>query len=416
MDETANLSLPYIMPQQAQKFVTHNDALRDLDSIVQLSVLDRDLATPPPSPADGDRYLVAASPTDAWAGHDGAVAAWQDGLWLFYAPRPGWRVWVADEAVLITWTGAAWLVTGQSINPAPMVGVVATADTGNRLAVKSNGVLFADDDVTPGTGDMRITVSKAAAANDVCLSLENGFSPRALLGLIGDDNLTIKVSPDGATYYGALTIDNASGHVAMGGAGTPTAQLTINANSAALPAPATGTMLHLGNADAKSSRIVVDAFGDGTVSPNVTFRHARGTAASPSAVQTNDQIMNVAAFGYGATGYSATTRGGFIAWAAENWSDTAQGTYFTIMTTANGTTGAAERLRINNDGSLLMGAGSQMIFNGGGIVCLRSYTVASLPSAATAGQLIYVSNGTSNKRLAVSDGTNWRFPDGAIVS
>ncbi|HSX00804.1 MAG TPA: hypothetical protein VLF67_01060, partial [Candidatus Saccharimonas sp.] len=47
---------------------------------------------------------------------------------------------------------------------------------------------------------------------------------------------------------------------------------------------------------------------------------------------------------------------------------------------------------------------------------LRSYTVATVPSASVAGMLIYVSDGTSNKRLAVSDGTNWRWPDGAIVS
>lgn len=47
---------------------------------------------------------------------------------------------------------------------------------------------------------------------------------------------------------------------------------------------------------------------------------------------------------------------------------------------------------------------------------LKSYTVAGLPAAGSAGQYIYVSNGTTNKRFAVSDGTNWRFPDGAIVS
>ena len=34
MDQTTHLSLPYIMPQQAQKHVTHNEALRDLDAIV----------------------------------------------------------------------------------------------------------------------------------------------------------------------------------------------------------------------------------------------------------------------------------------------------------------------------------------------------------------------------------------------
>ncbi len=51
------------------------------------------------------------------------------------------------------------------------------------------------------------------------------------------------------------------------------------------------------------------------------------------------------------------------------------------------------------------------------IPILRSYTVGTLPAAgANTSGLIYVSNGTANKRLAVSDGTNWRWPDGAIVS
>lgn len=48
---------------------------------------------------------------------------------------------------------------------------------------------------------------------------------------------------------------------------------------------------------------------------------------------------------------------------------------------------------------------------------LPSYTVATVPSAATYVRgMIYVSDGASNKRMAISDGTNWRFPDGAIVS
>lgn len=49
------------------------------------------------------------------------------------------------------------------------------------------------------------------------------------------------------------------------------------------------------------------------------------------------------------------------------------------------------------------------------IPVLPGYTVGTLPSATAAG-LIYVSNGTGSKRLAVSDGTNWRWPDGTIVS
>ena len=59
-DATTHLLLPYILAAQAQKHVTHNEALRLLDGLVQLSVLDRDLTAPPGSPADGDRYIVAS--------------------------------------------------------------------------------------------------------------------------------------------------------------------------------------------------------------------------------------------------------------------------------------------------------------------------------------------------------------------
>ncbi|WP_049974544.1 right-handed parallel beta-helix repeat-containing protein [Azospirillum sp. B4] len=55
-------------------------------------------------------------------------------------------------------------------------------------------------------------------------------------------------------------------------------------------------------------------------------------------------------------------------------------------------------------------------FDASGIIGLRSYTVATLPSASPGGRVVYVSDGTSNKRQAVSDGTNWRWPDGAVVS
>lgn len=47
---------------------------------------------------------------------------------------------------------------------------------------------------------------------------------------------------------------------------------------------------------------------------------------------------------------------------------------------------------------------------------LRSYTAGTLPSAATAGQLIYVSDGAGGLREAVSDGTTWRLPNGQDAS
>ncbi|MEI9898971.1 MAG: DUF2793 domain-containing protein [Hyphomicrobium sp.] len=115
MDLTPNLGLPYIMAAQSQKHVTHNEAIRALDAIVQLSVLDRGLGTPPASPAEGARYIVGSSPTGAWSGHAHHVAAYQDGAWMLYTPLEGWIAWIADENIAVVWTGSAWsaLTTGE---------------------------------------------------------------------------------------------------------------------------------------------------------------------------------------------------------------------------------------------------------------------------------------------------------------
>ena len=87
MPNTVSLGLPLLVAEQAQKHVTHNEALRALDALVQLSVKDRDLASPPDLPADGDRYIVASSPTGVWAGHAADIAVWQDGAWDFHDRR-----------------------------------------------------------------------------------------------------------------------------------------------------------------------------------------------------------------------------------------------------------------------------------------------------------------------------------------
>src|SRR5687767_10750846 len=211
MEQSANLQLPYIMPSQAQKHVTLNEAIRTLDALVQLAVLDRDLAAPPVSPADGDRYLVAVGGTGAWAGRDGKVAAWQDGAWAFLAPKTGWLLWVADESRLISFDGAAWIDAAvHSVNPAPLVGVNATADAANRLAVKSPATLFDEE-----TGDHRLKINKASAGDTASLVFQSGYSGRAEFGLAGDDDWHVKVSADGTVWTEALKVDRTTGRVRL---------------------------------------------------------------------------------------------------------------------------------------------------------------------------------------------------------
>ena len=110
--DTPNLGLPFLVAAQAQKHVTHNEALRVLDALVHLAVIDRDAAAPPETPEDGDRYIVAGGGTGAWVGHDLEIAAYQDGAWIFFSPRAGWRSWIGDEGLLVVWDGSAWSSIG----------------------------------------------------------------------------------------------------------------------------------------------------------------------------------------------------------------------------------------------------------------------------------------------------------------
>src|SRR4051812_50075771 len=93
MTDTPNLGLPFIEASQAQKHVTHNEALRILDAAIQIAVLDVTRTAPPASPAEGERHVVAAGATGAWAGHSNAIATWQDGASAFLSARTGWCTW-----------------------------------------------------------------------------------------------------------------------------------------------------------------------------------------------------------------------------------------------------------------------------------------------------------------------------------
>ncbi len=226
MENTANLSLPYILPSQAQKHVTHNEALRALDAIVQLAVLDRDLTEPPASPAEGDRYIVATDATGAWAGKDGRIAAWQDGGWILVDAKPGWLCFVVDEDVLLVRTGTGWrsatsaLATLQNLS---RLGIGTAADEVNPFAAKLNKALWAAlSTAEGGDGDLRYTLNKQGADNVLSLLLQSGWSGRAEIGLVGNDDLAVRVSADGSTWRDALTVDRSSGSITFPATNIPT--------------------------------------------------------------------------------------------------------------------------------------------------------------------------------------------------
>lgn len=211
MSATARLNLPYIAPLQAQKQVTYNQAMAALDQLVQPAVVSRTVTAPPGSPAEGDAYIVGPSATGAWSGKDGKFACWLNGGWSYRTPADGWLAYVTDAAELAVYQSGAWgsfVTTGGAA--LPKFGINVAADLTNRLAVAADATLLTHDG-----DDHRLKVNKAAAGDTASLLFEDNHSARAEIGLTGDDNLQLKVSPDGSSWLDALTVAPATGLVAL---------------------------------------------------------------------------------------------------------------------------------------------------------------------------------------------------------
>lgn len=215
-DRSANLSLPFILPSQAQKHVTHNEALLALDALVQLSVVSADVTDPPADPDDGARYIVPEAATGAWSGQTGAVALFDATGWLFFAPQEGWIAWVTDQDRQLCFTGGQWVPLAGVPESVNLLGVNATADPTNRLTVGSDATLLTHD----GAGH-QLKLNKAAAGDTVSLLMQTDWSGRAEIGLVGSDELVFKVSDDGTTFRTALSAagDTGRAHFPNGASG-----------------------------------------------------------------------------------------------------------------------------------------------------------------------------------------------------
>ncbi|ASP23570.1 ribonuclease III (plasmid) [Antarctobacter heliothermus] len=206
-DVSAVLSLPYLLPAQAQKHVTHNEALGRLDVAVQLAVIARDLAVPPADPGQGDRYLVPAGASGDWAGRDGEIAVYDMNTWVFQAPVAGWSARVLSEDAQVRFDGTAWQ-DGLGALHVDTLGVNGAADATNRLMSVAPATLLTHD----GAGH-QLKVNKAAETDTASLLFQTDWSGRAEMGTTGTDEFAIKVSADGAAWQTALAFDGASGTV-----------------------------------------------------------------------------------------------------------------------------------------------------------------------------------------------------------
>lgn len=270
-DQTANLTLPYILASQNDKHVSFNAAMDVLDSVTQLIVASRTLAAPPASPAIGTSWIIAASPTGDWAGRGQQIATWLASGWQFLTPKPGWRAWVAPENLEVVFSGGVWVVSvGQG--QVTKLGIKTPADVTNVLAVSGPAVLF-----TAEASNHSVKINKASTSASGTLSFQTAYSTRAEIGLAGNDKLTFKISANGSSFSDAMVIDQTNGAVGIG-TGSPSCALHVSGPvrvgqyaKASLPSAATtgaGATVYV--TDEVGGAVL--AFSDGTAWRRVTDR------------------------------------------------------------------------------------------------------------------------------------------------
>lgn len=208
-DTTPRLDLPLLQGGQAQKHLTLNAGLMRLESLVQAHVLSRTVAAQPSSPADGDSYILPASPTGAaWSAISaGGFVRFDSGIWEAVAFPAGAIVHVADDNRFVVRTVSGWAAFEDALKVFASLGVGTTADSTNVLAVKGAAALLsAKYAADGGSGDLSLVLNKESDGDTAQILWQKAFSSRAVLGLLGDNDLTLKMSSDGSAFTTAVIV------------------------------------------------------------------------------------------------------------------------------------------------------------------------------------------------------------------
>lgn len=212
MGETSNLKLPLLVYNQAGKEITHNEALIIIDAMLNNGVIDF-VTTPPETPGIGSSYIIKATATDAFEEKENRIAFYNSG-WKFIEPKTGCILWVNSESKLYVFNDTTWqeITTGNgninTLQEISLLGINTTADSNNKLSVKSDYVLF-----DKATDNSKVKVNKATSTNTASHLFQSNYEGKAEFGLIGNDDFTLKVSHDGSTWNNAFVVDKTTGNI-----------------------------------------------------------------------------------------------------------------------------------------------------------------------------------------------------------
>ena len=200
------------------------------------------LSDQPADPADGVLYILPDGATGAeWEGHPAdSLLRHERGGWLPIPAPDGQLVVVLDSEEILVRRADVWTPLSfglpEEIQQITRLGVNTTADATNVVAVRANKALWtALESESGGDGDLRFTFNKQTAGDVLSLLFQSGWGGRAELGLVGDDDFSLKVSADGGTWTRAFAVDRATGRVDFDQGATRRETTVFTANGSYVP-------------------------------------------------------------------------------------------------------------------------------------------------------------------------------------
>jgi hypothetical protein len=136
---TSRYALPLLASGQAQKEITHNEALLLIDALAHPAIESRILTNPPASPLPGQIWLVGTAPTGDWANTAGQLALWTSGGWRYIAPRTGMTVWSKADNVFLLYAGTAWQIGTWPVQQLLVAGQRVVAERQPAIANPTGG-------------------------------------------------------------------------------------------------------------------------------------------------------------------------------------------------------------------------------------------------------------------------------------
>lgn len=180
---------------------------------------------------------------------------------------------------------------------------------------------------------------------------------------VGDKGVFVS-SGDASTYGGIfsynyaggvglnLALNQFGGNVGVGNT-APSSLLTVGTTTPRTPI--SGTLMHLTGPDGAPLRISYDTFNsNSTFGSLVQYRRARGTAASPSAVNADDTLMSLGATGWGTTGFISSPATIALK-AGGTFTDASSPTFMSVFTTPENSITSVERFRVSPSGNVGVG-------------------------------------------------------------